>query len=194
MSTIDYYNQNSEQYISSTQTLDFSAIQEEFLCLLKPDSYILDYGCGSGRDTRYFLNRRFRVDAVDGSEEMVRAASVFTGIEVRKMNFEELNVVEIYDGIWACASILHVPLMEISDIFKRMKNALKQNGILYASFKYGDFAGERDERYFTDMTADRLHQLLEPVPELRILKLWYSEDVRVDRENETWLNVLLRKQ
>ena len=44
------------------------------------------------------------------------------------------------------------------------------------------------------MTADRLHQLLEPIPELRILKLWYSEDVRVDRENETWLNVLLRKQ
>ena len=117
-----------------------------------PESYILDFGCGSGRDTKYFLEHGYWVDAVDGSVELCRIASEFTGIEVRQMLFQELQEKEKYDGIWACASVLHVPKIELANILQKMCNAVKTDGIIYTSFKYGDFEGERSGRFFSDFT------------------------------------------
>lgn len=123
-------------------------MQCEFLNLLRTESYILDFGCGSGRDTKYFLEHGYQVDAVDGSMELCRIASEFTGIEVRQMLFQELQEKEKYDGIWACASILHVPKIELADILQKMCNAVKVDGVIYISFKYGNFEGEQNGRFF----------------------------------------------
>ena len=191
--TIDYYDQNAKTFVDGTVSVDFTQIQNVFLEFLPANAYILDFGCGSGRDIKYFLNQGYRVDAIDGSVELCKAASVYTGIDVKHMFFRELDEVEKYDGIWACASLLHAKKKELPDIFSKMCMATKKNGIIYASFKYGDFEGERRGRHFTDMTERSMFELLSYIPELKMEKQWITDDVRAGRGDERWINVILRK-
>ena len=146
------------------------------------------------RDSRYFLSKGFNVEACDGSAQMVKIAEKTAGIPVKQMLFDELSEVERYDGIFACASILHVPFKALPDIFRRLKRAVKRDGIIYVSFKYGDYEGERNGRYFTDLTEERLKALLQeadPVAPLSITDLWITGDARPGRESENWLNAIL---
>lgn len=133
------------------------------------------------------------MDAIDGSEEICRLSSEYTGIPVRHMLFQELSAENIYDGIWACSSILHLPYDELRDVLIRMARALKEKGIVYTSFKYGIFEGERNGRYFTDMTEEKMDRLLRETSVFHIEDLWISRDVRSGRGNEKWLNIILRK-
>ena len=192
-STINYYEKNAKTFIDGTLYVDFTEIQDMFLELLPDNAYILDFGCGSGRDTKYFLDKGYSVYAIDGSSELCKAATEFTGIDVKHMYFHELNVEEKYDGIWACASVLHVRREELPEIIRKMCVATKRNGIIYLSFKYGDFEGERNGRYFTDMTEISMAKLLLDFPELKVEKQWITGDVRVGRGDEQWLNMILRK-
>ena len=191
--TIDYYNDNAKKFIDGTVAVDFKHIQDTFLELLPEHATILDFGCGSGRDTKYFLEQGCMVDAMDGSLELSKAASKYTGINVKHMLFQELNEKEKYDGIWACASILHVKREELPEIIRKMSMAAKANGIIYLSFKYGDFEGERNGRHFTDMTEESMAELLADFPEFTIEKQWITGDARVGRGDERWLNMILRK-
>ena len=191
--TLEYYNENARTFSDQTQNVDFTETQERFLTLMPPQGKILDFGCGSGRDTKFFLERGYRVDAVDGSEELCRIASDYTGIRVRQMLFQDLDAVEQYDGIWACSSILHLKKEELRAVILKMITALKSTGYIYTSFKYGTFEGYRKQRYFTDFTEETMTDLLQSFPQLEIRKLWISQDVRPDRDDETWLNLLLQK-
>lgn len=148
-STLEYYNSKAKDFVSGTVNVAFNEIQDIFLEYIPVGSKILDFGCGSGRDTKYFLGKGYNVDATDGSEELCKIASEYSGIQVKQMLFEELNAIEEYDGIWACASILHVEKEHLSDVMKRMAIATKKGGVIYTSFKYGDFEGVRDGRFFT---------------------------------------------
>ena len=190
--TLTYYNTNAHRFTSDTLNVEFSNIQDSFLAQLPAGALILDFGCGSGRDSRYFLQKGYRVEACDGSEEMVKAATRNAGIPVKKMLFSELNEENRYDGIFACASILHVPSKELPDILTRMKRAVKPGGILYVSFKYGTFEGIRNGRYFTDQTEESLQVILDKVGGLEIIRTGITGDARPGREDEKWLNVLLR--
>ena len=192
--TIDYYNENAKKFFDGTVSVDFKHIQDMFLEILPEKERILDFGCGSGRDTKNFLEQGYIVDATDGSLELCKAASEYTGITVKHMLFQELDEKEAYDGIWACASVLHVKRVELPDIIRKMSSATKVNGIIYLSFKYGDFEGERNGRYFTDMTEETMSELLVNFPELKVEKQWVTEDVRVGRGDERWLNLILRKR
>lgn len=191
--TLNYYNKNAVTFAQSTVSVDFTAVQREFLSRLPVGAYILDFGCGAGRDTKAFLQRGYRVTAIDGSEELCRIASEYTGIEVRQMYFQELEDVDVYDGIWACSSILHLTEKDLEDVLHRMARALHQHGVIYTSFKYGTFCGERNGRYFTDMTEETFSDLLLRVPELKVEKEWVTGDVRAGRESEKWLNLILQK-
>lgn len=192
--TIDYYNSHAKSYIDSTVDVEFSETQERFLRYLSPGARILDFGCGSGRDTKYFLGRGFLVDAVDGSEEFVKRAGAYTGIMVRQLLFQELDEQNRYDGIWACSSILHLTLGELEDVFGRMARALVADGILYTSFKYGTAEGLRNGRYFTDMTEEKMGHLLEKTGDFETVEMWVTSDVRPGRADEKWLNMILRKR
>ena len=191
--TIDYYNLNAENFIESTQNVDMHHAQDRFLQLLDENASILDFGCGSGRDTRYFLDKGYRVTATDGSAELCRWASDFTGIEVKEMLFGELDEIDIYDGIWACSSILHLPKNELLLVIRKMCDALKSTGVIYTSFKYSDFEGVRNGRYFTDFTDDSFKEFIAEIPELTIEDDWITDDVRPGRGDEKWLNLILRK-
>ncbi len=192
--TLSYYNNHANEFYKSTVTVEFTTMQEHFLAKLEKNSYILDFGCGSGRDTKYFLEKGYHVDAIDGSKELCKLASDFAGIEVENMFFEELSEVDKYDGIWACSSILHLPIAELTKVMGKMAVALKGNGIIYASFKYGTFAGERNGRFFTDMTEETFADFLSGIGELEVEEQWISWDVRPERGGEKWLNLILRKR
>lgn len=150
--TLQYYNSKAHEFVNNTVNVNFTDTQNQFLKYLPKNGIILDFGCGSGRDTKYFKDKGYQVDAIDGSEELCKIASEYCGITVNCMLFQELKEKEKYDGIWACSSILHLPKTELVNIFVKMKNALKRNGIIYTSFKYGDFEGMRNGRYFSDFT------------------------------------------
>ena len=220
--TLEYYEQNADAFFAGTVSADMTYARERFLAKLPgqttrlpgpgdpasekagpvpgsagPDSgrvYLLDLGCGSGRDTKAFLELGYAVDAVDGSEELCRRASAFTGIEVKCLLFQDLDEAEKYDGIWACASLLHLPRKELSEVFRKIKKALKRDGILYTGFKYGMFEGMRNGRYFTDFTEDTFRAFLEECPGFTELEHWVTADVRPGRSEEKWFNVLLKKQ
>ena len=191
--TIDYYNLNAENFIESTQNVDMHHAQDRFLQLLDENASILDFGCGSGRDTKYFLEKGCLVTATDGSAELCRLASAFTGIEVKEMLFQELDDMDAYDGIWACSSILHLPKIELLPVICKMCMALKDSGVIYTSFKYSDFEGVRNGRYFTDFTEYSFKEFIAEIPELTIEDYWITGDVRPGRGDERWLNLILRK-
>lgn len=192
--TINYYNINADKFIENTLFVDFTKTQQRFLSKLKKGAFILDFGCGSGRDTRYFSDQGYRVEAIDGSGEMCRLAARYTGMEVRHMLFQELSEKEKYDGIWACSSILHLPLQELAEVMSRMSAALKEKGIIYTSFKYGTSSGERNGRFFTDMTEDSFAVFMQKTEGLKTEEQWITSDVRPGRGEEKWLNLILRKK
>lgn len=192
--TLIYYNTNAQTFTEGTVNVDFAATQNRFLNNLQSGSFILDFGCGSGRDTRYFREKGCKVEAIDGSAELCKLASAYTGIEVKTMLFQELRETDKYDAIWACSSILHLPYVELVDVMKKMKTALKVNGLIYTSFKYGTFEGFRNGRYFIDMTEEAVGKLLEDTGGLTVEELWTTSDVRPGRGEEKWLNLLLRKK
>lgn len=191
--TINYYNLNAKKFIENTQNADMHLTQDKFLQLLPESASILDFGCGSGRDTKYFLEKGYQVVATDGSAELCRLASSFTGIKVKEMLFQELDEIGVYDGIWACSSILHLPKQELLPVIQKMCNALKDNGVIYTSFKYSNFEGERNGRYFTDFTEDTFREFIKVIPELMIEDQWITLDVRPGRGEEKWLNLILQK-
>ncbi len=191
--TIDYYNKNADSFIQGTVSVDFKETQDKFLKLLTGKK-VLDFGCGSGRDTKYFLESGFDVTATDGSEELCKSASTYTGIQVKHMLFQDLNEADCYDGIWACSSILHLSKDELRIVINKMSRALKPNGIIYTSFKYGNFEGERNGRFFTDFTLDVFEDFISDVKDIVIEEYWITGDVRPGREEEKWLNLILRKK
>ena len=192
-STLQYYQQNADEFVEGTISADMHDVRARFLKLLPPHAFILDFGCGSGRDVRAFLEQGYGVDAVDGSAELCRMASEYTGISVKQMLFEELSAIEQYDGVWACASILHLPKDQLADVLQKISVALRADGVLYASFKYGEFEGIRGGRYFTDLTEKSLTSLMAEVPSLQIVDTWITNDVRPGREEERWINILARR-
>ena len=191
--TLDYYNKNAQQFSKETISVDFTKTQDRFLNYLTDKGYILDFGCGSGRDTKYFLDKGFQVKAVDGSKELCRLAGEYTGIKVGQMLFEDLDEKEIYDGIWACSSILHLPKTELTGVIGKMCAALKASGIIYTSFKYGEYEGERNGRYFTDFTIENFRKFIQNIDSVKIEEYWITGDVRQGRGEEKWLNLILRK-
>ena len=191
--TIDYYNKNADSFIQGTVSVDFKETQDKFLKLLTGKK-VLDFGCGSGRDTKYFLESGFDVTATDGSEELCKSASAYTGIQVKHILFQDLDEEDFYDGIWACSSILHLPKDELLIVINKMSRALRTDGIIYTSFKYGNFEGERNGRFFTDFTLELFKDFISDVKDIVIEEYWITGDVRPGREEEKWLNLILRKK
>ena len=191
--TLNYYNQCAQAYNETTLNIEFDSKREMLLKYLQPNAHILDLGCGSGRDSKGFLQKGYKVTAVDGSKELCKIASKNIGQDVICQLFNELDAVNEFDGVWACASLLHLPTNELKQTLKRVEKALKKDGYFYASFKYGDFEGERDGRYFNDFTEVSFSTLLKEFPNLELQEVEVTTDVIPGRENVSWLNVIMKK-
>lgn len=190
--TLKYYKENVDEFYESTVVADVTPLRERFIKYLPESASVLDFGCGSGRDTKAFMDEGFDVTAIDGSRELCIRASQYSGVEVKCMDFFELNDKERFDGIWACASVLHVDIDRIPELLTKMREALVPGGVVYLSFKYGSFAGMRNGRYFVDLDERRFRQILSRVSGLEIIDEWKTGDVRKDKDVD-WLNVILRR-
>ena len=191
--TISYYNNHAADFVDNTVMVDIKEIQDRFLKYIPEKGSILDLGCGSGRDSKYFCEKGYKVTATDGSKELCALASEIAGIEVKCMLFSDLDEIEVYNGIWACSSILHLTKTELKDVFFKMLRALKDEGYIYTSFKYGNFEGWRGDRYFTDFTENDFKEFLEGIPGAEIQEMWITADARPGRGAEKWLNMILKK-
>jgi len=189
---IEYYNKNADSFYRGTVGVDMSYLRNKFVFLLPENACVMDVGCGSGRDSKAFIETGFFVIAVDAAKEMCKRASKYLNHEVLQMRFEDISFENVFDGIWACASLLHVSMGELPDIMLKMHAALKNGGIIYASFKYGDGLKIRGERSFCDFNERSVEPLFKNAG-FDIISTEISHDSRPGREDEKWINVYARK-
>lgn len=193
MDSIDYYNRYAVPYYEETVDVDMTEVIEPFMELLPENAEVLDLGCGSGRDTIVLEERGFYVTPMDGSEEMCKLAEINTDQEVLQMTYDEMEFDDVFDGIWACAALVHLTDDEMCEIMKKLIQALKADGILYFSVHKGDRDGIYNGRYFRDYTRKELSDLMEEFPELELINMWTTQDARSGKSDGQWLNVLAKK-
>ena len=194
MDTIDFYNENAKNYFNLTYNADMSVQYEHFLQYIIRDGKILDFGCGSGRDSLYFKNKGYDVTAIDGSKEMCKLASDYTGLDVKCMDFKDFSDIEIYDGIWACATLLHLNNKELLLVLKKLRDALKDSGYMFIALKNGKGEEEtREGRYYNYLEFNDVEKLVEEV-KMDIVEVYMSRSVNNPNEEKYWNNFILKKR
>lgn len=191
--TTAYYDTHAETFAANTAEVDMAHLYAPFLVKVPTGGHILDAGCGSGRDSLAFLRAGYRVTAMDASVRLATLTTQRTGVPVRVQNFRELEDEAVFDGVWACASLLHVPRGDLLDVLRRMSRSLKPGGVLYASFKYGTFEGIRNGRFFQDYTEEGIGDVLQALPTLRLIDTRVTTDVRTSHVDVQWLNVFAER-
>jgi 2-polyprenyl-3-methyl-5-hydroxy-6-metoxy-1,4-benzoquinol methylase len=190
--SISYYDENCDEYCRLTIDANMNALHARFLKHLVPKARILDAGCGSGRDSLAFARAGFSVTAFDGSAKMVRLASENTGLPVAHILFGDVSWDSAFEGVWACASLLHVSRSNLAVITNRLVRSLVPGGVIFMSFKQGESERETEGRHFTDMTEQTIASLLDELG-LDVVELWSSQDVRPGRGTEAWVSAIGRR-
>jgi 2-polyprenyl-3-methyl-5-hydroxy-6-metoxy-1,4-benzoquinol methylase len=191
--TIRYYDEHAEEHADRTAVVELSQIYAPFLKLLPEGGTILDAGCGSGRDTKFFSEQGYGVTAVDASVGYAEEAFKRTGVPVKVMRFQELDYESAFDGIWACASLLHVPRIELIEVLNRLSKALRPSAVIYVSIKEGtEERFDENGRYFNDMNEVTFREQILQTASLRVVKLWLTTEGVPGTQG--WLNAILALQ
>lgn len=187
----NYYDKNAQVYINNTIDCDMSEHYNYFLQYMPNKGKILDIGFGSGRDFRYFLTLGYDVYGIDTSKIFVKKMKEHN-YKVYRKSVERIKYSNEFIGIWACASLIHVKRNNLAKVLKKCLIALEDNGVMYFSFKYGNKEIKKDGRYFNYINEEILFDLQKEL-DFKILKYYISSDVRIDRSEEKWLNVIITK-
>ena len=195
MTTLDYYETYAKDFFSQTINVDMQNVYQPFLENLPSGKQtILDIGCGSGRDSVFFANKGFEVVAIDGSKSLIDLAKqTDTRIDWQCLRFDEIakqSWQNQFTGIWACASLLHVPFDDLPKILNDLLSCLRPTGILYASFKYGNSERKKDGRFFCDMNEERWQLIENQLNNAKPLKFWQTIDNRKNLQ-DIWFNLIL---
>ena len=189
-----YYDAHAKEYAELTVKADMSQAYNRFLVYLPAGAGILDAGCGSGRDSLCFMKKGYAVTMLDASEGMCKCAEELTGRKALCMPFADIVFADQFDGIWACASLLHVSETELEYILVRFHRALRDGGVLYASWKYGEAERQDGERFYCDMTEEKLRRVLAREGLFDCLECCVAEDALPSGREQKWLNVVLGKR
>lgn len=191
--TINYYNKNAKEYFENTIKGNMQLSYNKFLENIPKGGYILDFGCGGGRDSKYFLNNEYKIKAIDGSKELCLLAEQYLNHSVENSSFSELDDKNIFDGIWCCASILHLEENKFIEILKKMIEALKIEGIMYISFKDGIGEEIVNERYFKYYTKEEFINIIDSFTALKILDIYTTKSTTNINEERAWNNFILKR-
>ncbi|APO75300.1 SAM-dependent methyltransferase protein [Rhizobium etli 8C-3] len=190
--THSFYDENAEAYASRNRKLPKLRL-DAFLSALSSDARVLELGCGGGHDSAYMLSKGFDVMATDGSAELAKQAEKMTGKPVKVMRFEELEAKNEFDGVWAEASLLHVPRKDLPTVLARIREALKDGGVFYASFKAGTAEGHDGfGRYYNYLSAAWLCELL-TTGGWRNIGVDEADGSGYDNKPTRWLHLRARK-
>lgn len=194
MSTLDYYNSNAKSYFDTTVNADMSHAYNIFLKYVEDNGLILDFGCGSGRDSKYFLDNGYNVECIDGSLELSKLASEYLGIDVKCMDFNDFNEISKYDGVWACASLLHIQKDKLKSVLLKVRDSLKNGAALYASFKNGHEEEIVSGKYYNYLTYEDFLGIIDEIGGLELVEYNNSMTVLNNNESRSWNNfVLIRR-
>jgi SAM-dependent methyltransferase len=194
MDSVKYYNENASKYIADTFEADMSNIRNKFTALLPVNGKILDAGCGSGRDLKAFKELGFEVYGIDASEVFVEHCKSIIDAKIELSTFQDYTTDTKFDGIWACATLLHVRPEELSDVLSKFFGFLKNDGVFFMSFKYGVYDYVKDGRYFNCYTTESIIELLNAFDGVEILENFVTSDVREGRADEKWVNVIVKNK
>jgi SAM-dependent methyltransferase len=190
---LDYYNRTAEAYSKNTGELDMEHVRTPFLEILDGKARILDLGCGPGRDAQVFHALGHYVTAMDGSSAMCGLARqrLPMGVEIIHATYADMNWKSEFDGVWACASLVHLNPFEMLDVLHHIFSALRKDGVFYASLKMGVGKKKVEEREFWHWTEKDIHPLLVKAG-FTPYRHWVTMDARKEKP-QLWLNVLARK-
>ncbi len=185
---MNYYDDNYQDFISRTLEVDMSELYIPFCNKLASESKILDIGCGPGRDLKYFSSIGHIPIGLEPSQQLADFGRKYSDCKIIETTIQEFQSETLFDGIWACASILHLSSSELGEALHNIAGLMHGGSIFYCSFKLGSHEGIRNGRYFNDQTMDSFTELL---PEsLKISQSWISEDLR-PQTLQKWLNLHL---
>lgn len=190
--TIEFYNKNSKRYFERTVKIDLLKSYNNFFPHIPAKGRIFDVGCGSGRDVKVFLELGYEVVAIDASNEMVKLAIAYTNHPVIQKSFMDISYDSEFDGIWANASLLHVPSNQFLQVMEKLNKALKPNGVMYLMFRYGDFEGVIDDRYYNYFTKERLKYYIDQLDNIKTVDLTVVKSYEEDN-SMTWLHCFIQK-
>lgn len=188
----NYYSKYSNEFIESTKDCDMSLLYEKFEKYLPKHASVLDLGFGSGRDSLYFL-KKYNVTAIDPCKEFCDHAKTLGIQKIVQISAENMQFSNKFDGIWACASLLHIQNpIDLVKAFNNCYKALKNNGIMYCSFKYGKFSGYKNGRFYRNLYKNTFKSTIKNT-DFIIKELFISEDVRNNKKSR-WLNAIVIKR
>jgi len=192
--TLDYYNKNAKIYFEQTIIGNLKENYDKFLNRIPEKAYILDFGCGSGRDSKYFLENGYKIKAIDGSEEMCKLSSKYINQDVVCMKFDELDDENIYDAIWACSSILHVEKEILPNILDKMIRSLKPNGVIFTAFKKGEGYEIKEGKYYNFLTKEEMEKILNNLKQnANIIDYFETLSSTKRPEKVIWSNYIIQK-
>ncbi|PYK53459.1 MAG: SAM-dependent methyltransferase [Verrucomicrobia bacterium] len=166
-----------------------------FLELVAPSGRLLDAGCGEGRDTRFFIERGYVVISFDASIGMVRKCQEYPHAYCVHLSFSKIDFREEFDGVWACASLLHRPFEEAKSAVVKLATALKPKGIMFVSVRAGKGDSGENGRYFQYYDDKMVVALFAHDPRLEVLRAWHSTSLGPDGDQgNEWINVLVKRR
>ena len=134
-STIDYYNRIADSYYWTTVGIDMSKLRNAFAAYLPAEARVIDLGCGSGRDVMAFGDMGHEASGLDASKELVELAKERLEVKASVGDMVTWRASEPYDGIWCCASLIHLNEEEKKRFFGNLQYNLKPGGVIYISVK-----------------------------------------------------------
>ena len=194
--TLAHYDANADAFWAGTRDHDVASSRAALLDAIAagptaPPFRILDLGCGPGRDLAAFAALGHRVVGVEGSARFVEMARA-SGFEVLAQDFLRLALPSAsFDGVFANASLFHVPTRELPRVLSELRAALSASGVLFASNPHGrGEEGWNGDRYGAYHTHEAWRAMVEAAGFVE-LRHWYRPEGK-PRSEQPWLATLYR--